>query len=398
MELVTENKAVQREAAALHDICEEQGAFFHEKLRMVVTNDGDMWLESTLPADQNDVLISLPDSCLPRIDPVTFKLVGDDIEIESIEDGALSDTQARCLKHMLAIYNATGKVKQHRATSPWFALTDHHEVFDAIFAGRKGAPRLDDQYERLRTEGVSDDVVIQSFLGTRKYGALEQSTLMPFIDYANHDSRAPAFQPGHRAGHPHHQVAILNSQPADDGGQVLVRYSQLDPLDAYLSYGFVDTSTHLVRSTPLTIDLDVGEIAAESRIGAKNKKKRPEPGVKDLRGYLPMILENADGRVTVSHVLLPEAGSPFALRRILNWLIRKHESDIGLKRMGRLVDEAERQILEANRAYYDDLEAKVRAAPDLPEAQRAMLNTLIRHQREAMDAYVDRLTPAEETA
>jgi len=398
MELVTENKAVQREAAALHDICEAEGAFFHDKLRMVVTNDGDMWLESTLPADQNDVLISLPDSCLPRIDPVTFKLVGDDIEIESIADGALGDTQERCLKHMLAIYNATGKVTQHRESSPWFALADAPDLLDAIVAGRRGAPRLEEKYQRIRDEGLTDDFLIEDFLGTRKYGALEAPTLMPFIDYANHDPRAPAFQPAKRVGYSDHQVAILNSQPAENGGEVRVRYSQLDALDSFLNYGFVDTSTNLVRSCPLTIDIEVGEIVGESRIGAKAKKKRPEPGIKDLRGYLPMILENADGRITVTHLLLPEAGSPFALRRILNWLIRKHDPDLGLKRMGRLVDEAERRILDANRAFYDDLQASLDAADQVPTLQSRMLTDLIRHQREAMDAYVERLKPAEEPA
>jgi hypothetical protein len=299
---------------------------------------------------------------------------------------------------MLAIYNATGKITQHRETSPWFALADTPDLLDAILAGRRGAPRLDQQYQRVRDEGLTDDFLIEDFLGTRKYGALEASTLMPFIDYANHDSRAPAFQPAPRVGYPNHQVAILNSQPADDGGQVLVRYAQLDALDAYLGYGFVDTSTALVRSSPVTITLDVGEIVAESRIGAKAKKKRADPGIKDLRGYLPMILENADGRVTVTHLLLPEAGSPYALRRILNWLIRKHEPDVGLKRMGRLVDEAERQILDANRAFYDALERSLTDYGEPSSSQYRTISDLIRHQREAMDAYVERLKPAEEPA
>jgi hypothetical protein len=395
MELVTENKAVQREVAALHDLCEAEGAYFHEHLRMVVANDGAMWLESTLTADQRDVLVSLPDSCLPRVDPVTFKLVGDDIEIEAIEDGALSDTQERCLKHMLAIYNATGKIAQHRETSPWIALDHAPALRDLLASGRRGAPKLMENQDRVNREGVSDDFVIRTFIGTRQYGALGDSVLMPFIDYANHHPRAAGFQGRPDWSPVTHRVSLFNSQPNSGTGEVLVAYTMLDALDAYMSYGFVDTAARSVRSVP--VELENGAIDAESRLSPGPKKGKVQKDLTDIQPYTPMVLQQDESRIRLSHLMLPDSRAPFALRRVLNWAIRQTAGQLGLRHMRERVVDAEQAILDANRDFYTELERQLAATSEtVPSMQRDMLDKLIAHQRAQIDAYVEQVQPQEQ--
>jgi hypothetical protein len=390
MELVCDNKAVEKEVAALHDICEDQGAILHNDLRMVVER-GNIWLESDLPADNRDVLISLPQSCLPPIDQVSFKLTGNDIEIESIEPGVLSDTQERCLQHMLAIYNATGKIRQHKETSPWFALAKAPDILAHLVSGRKGAPKIEHLCERLLDEGPSDALAIDSFLGTRKYGALGSAVLMPFIDYANHHGQSPGFQSRPDHAPRDHQVSLINSKPRASQRECTVRYGMFDALDTFLTYGFVDGDAEILRSSPVTLDTGKGTIAVEGRIGTQGKKQVPKD-LSDLRLFVPQILQSSETEIRVAHLVLPDTVAPLALRRILNWLIRLEIPEIGLMRLRTCVNDLEAELLAANTKYYDELESKLSASEDtVPDETSAILRELIAQQRQELENYTSRL-------
>jgi hypothetical protein len=385
MELVCDDKTIQKEVSKLHDICVSEGAILHEALRMVVDGDS-MWLESKLQPENRAVLISLPDSCLPRLEPVTFKVSGNDIEIDAIEEGKLTQTQERCLRHMINIYNATHKLAGHKKTSPWFALADAPELLETLVAGRKGAPRVMELFDRTMA-GVDDDFLVDSFLGTRKYGALGPSVLMPFIDYANHHSQSPGFQNGAPSAPTEHKVSLVNSKPLNGADEVRVMYSQLDALDTFITYGFVDDSSIVVRSTPADIETDILNIRVESRIGIRNKKQ-VHKNLRDIQGFLPQIIARDEGSMTISHLIVPSRGAPQALRRVLNWLFRTQNNDLGLTRLRSLVKLAEDQLIEANLAYLNDLAAQVEAAQEkISPETKAALNSLIEKRRGMVENY-----------
>jgi hypothetical protein len=219
---------------------------------------------------------------------------------------------------------------------------------------------------------------------------------MPFIDYANHDSRAYGFQPGPQSFGQDHRVSLLNCQPLNGSNEVCVRYTQLDSLDAYLTYGFVDQSSPIVRSVPTT--LEAGDLDVRSRIGVVTKKEL-QSDIADLGPYVPNVFQTADGRTVLTHLLFPDAGSPYALRRVLNWSIRHVRGNLGLKRLRERVITAETALLQANRAYYDDLERHLDDTPTpAPARQQTMLRALIDHQRDILRKYEERLTPQDASA
>jgi len=398
MELVCDKAPVQNAISALHDICMREGAVLHDKLRMSVAGDGAIWLESTLPADSRDTLVSLPESCLPSLENARLAVEDGAIRLTERLPG-LGDAQAECLTHMLAVYNATGKLAAFRETTPWFALQDAPALLDRLAAGRAGAPRVAELRERTRA-GTDDAVLLDAFLGTRKYGAVKSaggsvshSVLMPFIDYANHHNQAPGFQPGDSTAGARHRVSLVNAKPIGGSDEVRVRYTPMDALDSYLLYGFVDAEADVLRSVPLTIDLDGGTIEVQARINpGKGKGKGAVPKqLADLGALLPEVTA-APGQVTASYLLVPEANRVLALRRTLNWLIRRLEPQVKLDRLRGLVSEAEAQILAANRTFLDGIEAEVAERNDAGSAPaRAALEALVAQQRRHLDAYADRI-------
>ena len=394
MELVCHKAPVQNAISALHDICMREGAMLHDSLRVAVGPEDAIWLESDLPADSRETLASLPASCLPSLDDFRLTLAGDEIRIA--EQFAGSETQAECLSQMLAIYNATGKLAAHRATSPWHALHDAPELLDKLAAARRGAPRIEHLHERLAV-AAADDFALETFLGTRKYaGPKNQSNgkssdvLLPFIDYANHHSHAPGFQAQESLNHAEHVIGLANARPLHNNPEVRVRYSQIDPLDSYLTYDFVDTTSDILRSIPLTIELDVGTIEVAARIGRRSGKHQKLPQqMHDLRPFMPTIQERDEARLTLSHLLVPEVKRPMILRRVLNWSIRQIDPHIKLNRLRAEVTAAEAQVIDANRAFYDDLKDK--SAQVAAPAPRTALATLVEVQKDRLDAYSDRL-------
>ena len=395
MELVCDKAPVQNAVSALHDTCMREGAMLHDSLRMAVGPEDAIWLESDLPTDSREMLVSLPASCLPSLDDFRLHLMGDEIRIADQLAGA-SEAQAECLSQMLAIYNATGKLAAHRAASPWHTLHDAPEVLATLAAARRGAPRIEYLHKRA-TEGADDDFVLESFLGTRKYAGPKNKSngkssdiLLPFIDYANHHSHAPGFQPQESLNHAEHIIGLANARPLHNNPEVRVRYGQIDPLDSYLTYDFVDTTSDILRSVPLTIELEVGTIEILARIGrgAGKQQKLPQQ-MNDLRPFMPIIQERDEARLSLSHLLVPEMKRPMILRRVLNWSIRQLDPHIKLDRLRAEVTEAEAQVLAANRAFYDDLKDK--SASLTAEAPRTALTTLIETQKGHLDAYSDRL-------
>jgi acyl-CoA reductase-like NAD-dependent aldehyde dehydrogenase len=103
-----------------------------------------------------------------------------------------------------------------------------------------------------------------------------------------------------------------------------------------------------------------------------------------------------------SRLLIPGANAPRALRRVLSTLIGRKRPDWAQPRVEATVREAERQLLEVNHRYYDDLadavaSARQRSEEDDPPGRKAtlrMIDELVRRQKRHLYAYKDRLEGA----
>lgn len=395
MQLVCDNRRIQREVGALYELCEAAGAVLNPALRMVV-GDRAIWLESDLPADDRSVLVSLPESCLPPVQAFHLEVADDRLVIRD-QHTELPESQTRCFEHLVAIYNATGKLATHRDQSPWFALSDQPSLLERLVAARAGAPRIESTHARWR-EGPDDSLLIDTFLATRQYGLGDSGdgsvrpVLLPFIDFADHHPAAPGFQQPAARAPQGHRIVLSNAKPLPNSQECRVAYGMLDALDSYLTYGFIEADTDLVRSVPLTIELDVGRIKVESRATGAAGHKLPDR-LRDIRPWVPRILGHGGGEITVAQLLLPGGQAPFALRRVLNWLIRHFDPGMKLDHVRAAVLEAEGQVLAANRAYWDDLKGLAETAcADAPQHPGiAMVTRLAERQLELLEAYADRL-------
>ncbi len=395
MQLLCDNRKIQRDVAALYEFCEANGAILHAALRMVVGEEA-IWLESDLPADDRAVLVSLPQSCLPPVRAFTLEVVDDTLVIRD-RHAEPSQAQARCFEHLVAIYNATGKLATHRRRSPWFALAHQPELLDRLVAGRAQTPRIADTHARWR-EGLDDSLLIDTFLATRQYRLRDsasgeaQPVLLPFIDFADHHPKAPGFQRAPEDAPEDHRIALRNAKPVNGSAACRVAYGVLDALDSYLGYGFVDSEVGFVRSVPLTIEVPLGRIAVQAR-GASVAGQKLPPRLEDIRPWIPRILGREADTVTVSSLLIPDAEAPLALRRVLNWLLRGLNPDITLNRLRDAVLEAEDQMLAANRDYWTDVATRAETArsqsPDDPAVNT--VHDLARAQLERLEAYAERL-------
>ncbi len=391
----SDNAEVARELDALAALVAGHGGLLHEALTIEVRR-GELRVLSTLPPAVSDVVLSIPRACLPDLDASELDLNGDDICVRR-HGAKVPASAAHALEHMLAVYNLTGKLAQHRAESPWFALDDWPEIVAKLAAGRRGAPKVQQFYQDWK--GVkSDALLLRSFLNTREFGARfdpgqadATRVLMPFIDYLNHDDGAMGFQ-GHGRG-ADYAVAARHWRRDDDSAECFVRYSRLDTLDAFLVYGFPDASSPLLRSVPLTIDLGADRrIDVGARIGGGKKGEVP-PRMRDLRPLLPTVGQPEPGRLVVSHLFVPDARRPRALRRILAGVLRTLEPELAVDALDTQVTTAEQTVLEANRRYYAELAeltAKARArAPETPIL--TAVERVIALQRAKLDAYADRI-------
>lgn len=320
--------------------------------------DGNLSILSDRQADSADTLIALPEATLLPVERGEFYLSGDDLCFRPSGSG-LSRERSRLLDTMLEIYNVTGKIARHRATSPWLVLAGAPQILRGLVAGRADAP-VPKKFLDLFESGAFDPLTIECFVKTRVLGFKDatgrnpEPVIMPVIDFINHHPRSPGFQIGSgraAAG----QIAVLHSTPVDGSRECFVRYGLYDAYDTYLMYSYVNEIAPFVRSVPLTIDLKgLGAITVRSVIGVRPRDKIPDH-LADLRGLMPVVRKLADRRLSVSHLIIPSGVPKFALRRILAELIRSLGPSLSNDAIQRHLATAEMAVLSTNIRFYENL-------------------------------------------
>jgi hypothetical protein len=159
------------------------------------------------------------------------------------------------------------------------------------------------------------------------------------------------------------------------GNECFACYGAHDSFDTWVTYGLVDQSALFVRSVAMTIDLpNLGTIRLTNFDKTRDRRALP-PSVSDLHFYIPALLARRADHIEVGRLLIPGPSAPRALRRTLHFLIA--EMSPGHSRQRDLVMEAERQIVTANQAYYQDLLAFLRTLCPRDHLQNVILGDFI---------------------
>lgn len=332
----------------LEEQVRDAGGHLSPRLRVVV-REGQARVESD--AKEGERLLRIPRSCLPVVDDVGFRLDGDELAVAS-SPAAMTSPQREVLRVMLAIYNRGGKIAAHRRESPWLALADRPGLLKTLHAGRRDAPKLTRWLEAVQAGG-SEGLVADSFIATRalRYRFDEGDAgrvVTPFIDFFNHHAAGASF------GRDGDALAVDVSHPVAGSSECLVRYGPLDALDAYLNYGFADTSAPFLRSVPLRIGLEGGGVIDVLGRVARAKKNLPDT-LETLRGWVPRYRRGDDGGVVASQLLVPPPGGIDVFANVLALLIRPLMPDAGRDRLSTAVMQAMQTVVLANERYYEVL-------------------------------------------
>ena len=320
------------------------------------------------------MLIQIPQDCLIPLKAFQLGLANDEIVISSARS-RLKSSIVEIAEAMFEIYNLSGKIAQHRQTSPWSLIASHLDLLPYVTP-----PSRDDFPFSAKDIRSGDDpkVMLASFLHSRVLThqpsdrARPSSVLVPITDFLNHHWRgAPYSYDRHGA------VVMRRSAPLPGkGDECFASYGFHDAYDSWITYGFVDDDVPFVQSLPVTVDLSrVGTIRfGETPLARESDGTEPLPG--DLEFYAPRILGRNGNHLKVGAVVIPGPQAPRALRRALRALI----GELGVPRQQHrdLVRCAEEQILDANLTYYEELKSCLQGLSVDDDAHSAIRANFIR--------------------
>jgi len=320
------------------------------------------------------MLIRMPQDCLVPLSALRLALVGDEIVIVSAEP-SLNKATIAITEAMFAIYNLSGKLAQHRRTSPWSLIASHLDLLSHITP-----PSRDDfpfSAKDLRS-GDDQTVMLAAFLHSRLLthrpsGRVKSSpVLVPITDFLNHHWTGAPYSYGRNRAIVMHRSAPLPG----NGDECFARYGLHDAYDTWLTYGFVDEDVPFVQSLAITVDLPgVGTIRFGNAPAARESGDG-ELSAQDSEFYVPRIFSRKGNHLTAGAVMIPGPQAPRALRRALYTLI----SELGAPRRQHrdLVKRAEQQIHDANLTYYDELKSCLESLSVANDAHSAIRANFVR--------------------
>ncbi len=390
--IISDDALVESRLRNLVKLAIEHGAFFHSDITIVST-EGDLRIDSTLDRTNGDPLIYLTDNCLPRIDDFEVGLDGDDLIYKPISS-KVSYTHIEFFENILELFNLTNKIQIHRKTFPWLVFMNNKNILEHLYRGRS----LSDKYYNHFKAGELERLAVETFIGARfinhayQDGHGMKSALMPVIDCLNHHSFANTYldaspDPAVKEG-----LMVRNSKPDESTDECFVRYNKADALSSYMSYGFVDMSTTILRSIPMKISLlGTASIHVHAYTLPKDTSNIPSD-FEDIKYFFPDIRRTSIDELQVSYLMIPPESAPRALRRILEFLIIILSPTISKKELKRLVRKSESQLIDTNEDYYNELKQMTNSARHqyISTANKTMLNQLINSQLGKIQAYKKR--------
>ncbi len=374
----SDSPAIEKEVRNLETLIVEEGGGFDPQLIIKCeSEDGGLSVMRDGFLKEPKPLITVPDDLLLPVDVMKLCVTGDDFGINA--DHTMSEAQYKAASYMVELYNLTGKIPFHKQTYPWYkfraapdamelilkerTITDHQKEIMAFTKQEANctpeAKFLCDTYLKTRVIGhkrVNDET------GQKKL----TSKLMPVIDFINHDYYAGHFNFFNEDEKEF--LCVGNSQPVLDSRECFAFYNQMDAVDAFLHYGFPDARSPIIRSIEMEIDIPkTGKIIVRSTMCPWRKGKVAKH-IAGIQTYIPQTMANEDGRMEVSHLLIPCANAPQALRRVLRLMISSMIPHILTPdEIWEATLAAEDQIIMSNTRYYEEM--KEQAQQKLQETE-----------------------------
>ncbi len=404
----SDNPEIKKELLALEKLIEQGGGGIHSKV-IICDQGGGLSIKTAEPMDRGKEIIRLSRDTLLPADQYNVLVKRDEFHLEFPKNSSLSNLQRQLAETMIALYNLTGKVRLHKELSFLLSLQPYPELFEKLKEGRVFGKNVLNWSERLRKgmdEDEFNDFLSDSFLKTRHLGygdhlrTSDVSILMPLVDFLNHHWQGAAFNVG--LGVRKGDLAVTANQVVEGSTECYAFYGPMDALDTLLRYDFVDEYSPVVRSVPVTLEVDgFGTIKVNSTPGVINTKKLGKQ-IADLNRFIPTLTARKDKQFFgVSHLLIPTDGSPKALRRVLYIILANmtQEPEMDKSFYEPWIRQAEAKILEINIAFYNDLLELTRKISEkngpgpgldrVNQMARAQLRKLAQYQ--PMDVYAERL-------
>lgn len=369
---------VMREMANMLDA---SGAWFNKKICIAATEHGAGVFSQEHFTDMRSIM-RVPIDVMPRLSDFAIDVEGDHFK-QSVVVGRPTSEQTNFMEMMLDLYNCSRSLPSWKSSSPYFSLKLFPDVLEHLFLGVNKAP--------ITGEINSRDFLVNSFFGSRKLARKnkndldqeetttdKETLLMPMIDIFNHNIRASGFRFSDSSGSANLRVF---SRPDPVSKELFVKYSHLDPVTSYLTYGFVDDSAPFIYSTPTTIhhrDVDI-KIIRSSAPAIKVPLL-----LKDLSLYMPNLAKE-DNMIFVSKLAIPGTNAPNALRRVLALILSG--LDVTRDKLPIDIKSLEKDIIDRNFLYWNrmkELIVSVPAAHEIHKLTNKVLLHLEAYQRSVM--------------
>lgn len=372
-----------RELAPMRHLCQlliKHGAWFNRDL-MVRAEGGSLSLHGT-PGAPRASYLRVPVAVMPQLECFDIesrqgRLVATPNELP------LLPHQHEMMETMLELYNATHKLDLWRESLPFLAWQDAPQVLDYLIGARPLNSNLTRYHEQLKA-GEHDRLLVDSYLGSRKFGVNEQSlkalgvtggatqrhVLMPMVDCLNHRLSEEGYYTPLVGGKP----TMRTFHTPDAGtGELFVRYNLYDAVDTTLSYGFMDAMSTWLSSVPVSLGISGQTIQVQ---GLPMQLRGPLPAAfEDIRSYMPGFHLKGERHATVTKLMLCTE-NPYSLRRVLTWLVYElgiAHTDLVARQQ---VAELEGQLLDKNRQWWKGLESLTAELHDEHPARQLCVHSL----------------------
>jgi len=357
----------------------------------IIEENGNLIVESPLGQNNNDIIFSVPASCLPSTNDFTISLDKDNLVITACKE-YVTPLHEKMYGLMIDLFNQTQKISYHKKTFP-LALLNNSLVFDFV---AKKCPGICAKHKKLSNELSHDQLLIKTFLGCRHLNINltnknNTQVLMPFIDSLNHHVNSSGIDIINNSADSLGYLQIRHSKPLLHSNECFINYGPTDPMPRYFHFGYIDTTPHHLHSTPVILDLPkLGKIiinpfntnANESLINFPDK-------LKDIEYFLPKATKRNEN-ILAWRLLIPSASNPSALRRILEVLIiNLAGKKLKRKRLEKYIKNTEIEIINKNKAYFKEMLALANSnkLEDIPEAMIKDFSTLANLQLDLLKKY-----------
>lgn len=357
IKISSDNPDIEKDIIVLCDLVERSGGYVSSDLEFVDVNGNTSVFAG---ADCNDdYIFKLRHEFLIPYDNFDFDVESDDIVIVH-DDQNESQEHLSTLETMISLYNRSGKFKSHLKEHPLLSFSEYPDLIQYMLKAREGKD-LDIVRGILAEPEYFDELALLTFfksrlLHCRLYSkkADHKAVLIPVAEFMNHHPLGAGFD--NLYGKEACFMATGLSMPVSDSREVFTSYGRFDALDTFIHYGFVDQSSRYMRSIPLKIDLDdMGTIVVRGFSAVVPVSQIPDE-LQDLAFYFPQI-NHDDGSdlVELSHIYIPQDRARFSMRRVLEYAIHILRPNIDEVACKALIGEAEKQILNLNEDYYNQM-------------------------------------------